>query len=252
MGIRLSDDTERIYELRDEVSRTGQAYEDAASRPLPEAVSDESGSIGVNIDTDGAYVVTIGDGWNSAYEPGELAEGVVQTLQAFGLARVEGWASNLDSALDEERRNTPIPPLDDTLASQVKASLDGDLDSARETERILENLLGFLEDVEANLDSTFDIVSQRGARTGAASTETRNVSVEVTAGGDVRSLQLDEDWLSRSSGAQISRELTAALAQAHADAASSGAGSFTGTPLEKYQKFADDPEAFARYVRGQE
>jgi hypothetical protein len=248
----VSDDTERIYELRDSVARDAEMYADAASRPLPGSALDEAGTIEVALDADGRLSVTIGEGWRSEYEPDELAGGVLQTFQELAAARTAGWATNLEGALEEERRNTPIQPVSETVAGKLKAALDDEPDGGAEITKVLENVLSFLEDVSANFDASFDQAVQRGRATHRSEPESRHLAVEVNAAGDLQSLQFSESWVSRASGAEISRELNDAIAHAHADGAARGTGPLDGTPLGKYQRFVDDPDSFVQFVRGKE
>ena len=248
----MSEDTERIYEVHDEVARNAQAFADAAAGPLPGSASNASGSITVNLDEEGLLTVAITDSWASDYQPAELAGGVIQTFQDLAAARTAGWATNLASALDEERPNKPIPPASETTAGKLKAAFDGDADGAAEMATVLENLLGFLEDVSANFDTSFDQAVKRGSASHNSRPESGHLSVSVNAAGDLLSLEFSENWVSRATGSQISRELNEAIARAKADGTTGGAGPLDGTPLGKYQKYVDDPDSFIQFMRGRE
>lgn len=246
----MSDEAERFYELRDDVSREAQMFAEAASRPLPTSATDESQVIEVRLAEDGPLEVTIADRWRDAYEPAELANGVLRTFQQLSAARTAGWVSNLEGSLDEERRNTPVPPLDDSVASKLHRALEGDENIAAEVTKVLENVLSFLDDVSANFDATFDDAVRRGRATHRVA-QSPDLSVEVTSGGDLQSITFSEEWASRSSGTHISRELNAAIARSRAETESSSKP-LDGTPLAKYQRFVDDPDSFVGFVRGKE
>jgi hypothetical protein len=248
----VSDDTEKFYELRDSFSRDAEMYADAAAGPLPESARDETGVIEIALVAEGGLVVAIGNGWRSEYEPDQLATGVLQTFQDLAAARTAAWATNLEGALEVERRNTPIPPVSETVAGKVKAALDEQQDNGADITMALENVLSFLEDVTANFDTSFDQAVQRGRATHRSEPAERHLTVAVNAAGDLQSLEFSESWLARSTGAQISRELNDAIAQARSDGLSSGTRPLDGTPLAKYQRFVDDPDSFVQFIRGKD
>ena len=248
----MAEDAERFYELRDDVSREAQIYADAAERPLPESATDESGTIDVAVDPDGLVTVTIADRWPTDYRPEELAETVLRIFQELAAARTAQWVTHLDSARGEDRRSTPIPPLGETTAGKLKEALDDDPDSAAEAAKVLENVLSILEDISANLDTTFDGALRHGRAAHRSEPDSRHLSVEVSGAGDLQGLTLSADWASRTSGTEISRELNEAIARAREQAAAGAAGPLDGTPLGKYQRFIDDPDSFVRFVRGKE
>lgn len=248
----MSDDTEKFYQFHDEVMRDAQAYAEAAARPVPVSASDESGAIVVAVDGEGAMSVTVTDAWRSTYEPGTLAAGVMQTFQDLASARLTGWAENLDGALDEEYPNKPTPAPSETTAGKFKAAFDADPEGMAEMATVLENLLGFLEDVSANFDTSYDAAVRNASATHRAEPESKHLSVEVRAGGDLQSVSFSENWLARATGAEISRELTAAIAQARAEGETSTAGPLDGTPLGKYEKYIGDPDGFIQFMRGKE
>jgi hypothetical protein len=247
----VSDDTERIYDLSDELSRDARAFEEAAAAPLPESASDESGAITVTL-IDGALTVAITDAWRDEYEPGALAGGVLQTFQELVTARTAEWATNAERALGEERRNVPIPSLGETTAGKLQASLEADPDSAAAAIETLENILAVLDDFTSHFDESFAEAEARSQAGHRAEPESHHLTVDVNPAGDLLGLTFSEEWLSRSAGVQISRELNDAIVQARAEAASGATGPLDGTPLEKYQRFANDPDAFVRLIRGEE
>jgi hypothetical protein len=247
----VSDDTERIYELSDELSRDARAFEEAAAAPLPESASDESGAVTVAL-VDGTPTVEITDAWRDRYEPDGLAAGVLATFQALVTARTAEWATHAERALGEERPNVPIPSLGETTAGKLRASLEADPDGAAAALATLENILAVLDDFTSHLDESFDEAQRRSRAGHRSEPESHHLTVDVTEAGDLVGLTFSEEWLRRAAGAQISRELNDAIVQARSDAASGGAGPLDGTPLAKYQRFADDPDAFVRLIRGEE
>lgn len=247
----MADEAETIYELRDELARDAQAYEDAAARSLPTEASDDAEMIHVRVADDGVPTITVRDGWLSAYEPGELAGEIMATLGRLSQARLEAWAFGAGEALDVERRNTPVPPLSETTAGKVKAALEAEKDESVAITAMLERVLTMLDDIADNLDSGFDDALRKGQATAAGTSSGRSVIVQVAPSGDLRSIELSERWLEATSADQISREITAAIAMAR-DETPPSEGPLDGTALAAYQRFVDDHDAFVRFLNGKD
>lgn len=249
----MSDDAERFYQLHDDLMREARIYEDAAAQPLPASAHDDSGTIFLDLSGEGVLTVDIGDAWRDTYAPGELADGVMAVFGALGEARLAEWAVQVDAAMDRPHAATPIPPTSQTTAGRMRAALEAESEGTVAANKVLENVLGVLDDIVANFDSTFDAAVARGrAGTRVESTDAR-VSVRVSPAGDLLSLELSPTWVSRATGGDISRELNDAIARARSDTALRAAGGvLDGTPLAKYQRFVDDPEAFENFLRGKD
>jgi hypothetical protein len=247
-----ADDTERFFEVADEVSRDEQIFADAAAPPFTGSASDESGSLTVTLDSVAGVSVAVGDDWRSHYEPDALAAGILQTLQLVIAERNAAWAENLDRAMDVPRSNVPVPPRSESVTATMQAAFDADADPGATVMTTLQNLLDVLDDVTANFDATFDEIERRALATQRTETFSRAVSVEVNVAGDLQSLTIAAEWADRSTAGQISREINDAIGEARATAAASAIGDLEGTPLAKYERLMHDPDAFARFLRGEE
>lgn len=249
----MTDDAEKFFEMRDGFDREAQSFAAAAAQPMPSTAADPNGAITVALDADGGPTVTLSERWRDDYEPGTLGAEIVRTFQTLVAERTAGWAQNLDASFDQERRTRPLPSVDDTLAGRLQDALDGDEDSATAVTGVLENILALLDDVSANIDQTFDAAFQRGRTVERSAPPSRNLVVELTVGGDLVGISFSESWLQRTSAAQVSRELNAAIAEARERSSGTrAAGPLDGTPLAAYQRFIDDQDALVAYLRGKE
>ncbi|KEP75169.1 hypothetical protein HR12_37745 [Microbacterium sp. SUBG005] len=249
----MSDDAERFYELHDEIMREARAYEDAAAQPLPASANDDSGTIFLDLSPEGLLTVDIGDNWRDVYAPAELADGVLSVFGALSQARLSEWAVQLDQAMDRPRPSTPVPPTSQTVAGRMKAALEAEPETTAAANKVLENVLDVLDDIVANFDSTYDEAVRRGRAGTSIETADARVRVRVSPAGDLLALEMSPEWLSRATGGDVSRELNEAISRARADTALRATGGMLeGTPLAKYQRFVDDPEAFENFLRGKD
>ncbi|WP_029144844.1 hypothetical protein [Microbacterium luticocti] len=247
----MAEDTEQIYRLRDEVDVQTQLFRRAAEGPMPTAHTDASGSITVELDGERPPHVQITDAWRSAYDPDVLGQAVVRAFQDLAVARAAEWGQHVDAAGESTYRPSPTPPLHDSFAARLQQQIEADPDQGVAMTQVLQNVLDVFDDLAENIDETFSTLFARGSAGGPVH-GTREVEVQVTANGDPASVVFDEDWLRTASAATITREVNLQLADAHAQAGSSTASALAGTPLARYQEFADDPEAFLRFLTGKD
>lgn len=248
----MSDDAERLYELRDEIDRDARMYEEAAGRALPDSFTDESGVITVRIDDRGVVSFDIDERWRDTIETSALADRLVEAFQALNAARVEAWATHVGDASEQPRGPSPIPPVHDSVAAKLQDAILEQPETGPAVEKVLENVLAFLDDISANLDETFAGALQQG-RTEEFSPLSRHLSVELSGGGHLVAVSLSPTWADRSSGTQISRELNDALREAFEQATQTrDSRALAGTPLEKYGRFVDDQDAFVAFLTGKE
>lgn len=249
----MSDDAERFFQLHDDLMREAKVYEDAAAQPLPASANDDSGAIFLDLSPEGVLTVDIGDSWRDAYAPQELAGAVLGVFGTLSEARLAEWASQVDAAMDRPHASTPVPPASQTTAGRLKAALDAEPEATVAANAMLENVLGVLDDIVANFDTTLDEAVQRGRAGTRVDTADARVSVRVSPAGDLLALELSPTWVARATGGDISREVNDAIARARADTSLRAAGGvLDGTPLAKYQRFVDDPEAFESFLRGKD
>lgn len=249
----MSDDAERFYELRDEVDREARMYAEAADGALPDSFRDESGLITARLDERGLLSFDIADRWREGIEPSQLGDRVVAAFQALNAARIEAWATNIGDASEKEHRASPIPSTQDSVAAKLQEALLAQPDSTPAVEQALKNMLAFLDDVSANLDETFAGALSRGRQTEEVAPLSRHLTVELAAGGQLVAVSMSPNWVAGSSGAQISHELNDTLREAFdKTAAAREAGPLDGSPLEKYGRYVDDPDAFVAFITGRE
>ncbi len=67
----MTDDTERLYELRDGIDADAQRFEAGAAAATAQSAGDDSGSIEVEVVAD-TPTITVTDGWRRSYEPNAL------------------------------------------------------------------------------------------------------------------------------------------------------------------------------------
>ncbi|AVL96037.1 hypothetical protein AB0O70_09775 [Microbacterium paraoxydans] len=249
----MSDDAERFFELRDEVDSQAKMFADASARAVPASFTDEAGLVTAQIDEDGVLSVEIADRWRDGIEPSALGDRIVAAFQGLSAARVEAWAANIGDAAEQDHRPSPIPSTHDSVAARLQEALLAEPETTPAVERALENMLAFLDDVSANIDATFAGALSRGRQTEEVAPLSRHLTVELSAGGHLVAVSLSPNWAERSSGAQISRELNDTLREAFEKTrATRDAGALDGSPLEKYGRFVDDPDAFVAFVSGKE
>ncbi|QAY59136.1 hypothetical protein ET475_03435 [Microbacterium protaetiae] len=249
----MTDDAERFFELRDSFDRDAQLYRHAAAQPLPTEHTHATGVITVGIDDGDVVEVSLTEAWRDEFAPDELGSVIVQTFQQLMIDRAGAWAQNVDEAGEQEYRATPTPPVGDSLAARVHQAVEDDPDRGAALTTVLENVLGVLDDISQNIDETFSAAFRRGRTvTTTAAGGHRDVNVEVTAGGELVGVSFDDSWIRSANAATITRELNHALAQARERTTLAASHPLEGTPLARYQQYADDPDSFLRYLTGKD
>ena len=249
----MTDDAERFFELRDSFDRNAQLYQHAAEQPLPTEHTHATGVITVAIDDGDVVEVSLTESWRDEFAPEELGAAIVQTFQQLTIDRAGAWAQNVDEAGEREYRASSTPPVDDSFAAKVHRAVEDDPDRGAALTQVLENVLGVLDDISQNIDETFSSAFNRGRTvTTPVAGGHRDVQVEVTAGGDLVGVSFDDRWIQTANAATITRELNHALAQAREQTALAASNPLEGTPLARYQQYADDPDSFLRYLTGKD
>jgi len=250
----MSSEDDYIFDLRDELDREAQRYSNAADKATVLTGSDESGAIGVEYDPESLKLtVSIEDKWRSSYEPSSLGAGIVTAVAALGAERMQQWTEGVAETEDEPApRTRPLPSSSDTLVSHMQSTIDSAGDSIN-MDSVFNDLMTMLEEVNAGLEATMEIVTARASMAHAGASGSGSVTATIDGSGSLTSLAYDEDWLAQRSAYEITTETNQAIAAAARIAASAEtANILVGTPLEKYGSVISDPQAFARTLLGRD
>lgn len=245
------DRVDRLADLRDEADRTAQHFERAASAPGPFVGTDSTGCVSVTADRAGLIEeVRVTADWRSHLGVDELATTVMSAYQAAGIARVERWGAALAESADGPAPTLrPLPFSRDTISGQLDELVRQDA-SETETRDVMEAIAEFLRDVRASIDDATHELARVQRTEVRGQSESRHVEAVVTGTGDLKDLRYDETWLGRAHPYNIGRETIQAQAAAlRAVGGRTAESVMASTRLGELQALAEDPVAFARYLR---
>jgi len=241
----MTDDTERLYELRDGIDADAQRFEAGAAAATAQSAGDDSGSIEVEVVAD-TPTITVTDGWRRSYEPNALGPAIMQVLTTLATRRLEQFA---DAAEQATPRNRPTPALGDTPVGQAQIELEragDDLDGTA----MLNRLTAMLDTMVGGIDETVQTIAARSSAPHSGTSVPEHVRATMR-GRTLVDLTLDERWLEYAGPSEISREVNEAISAASAQATSLlPTNPFQGTPLAGIERMLDDPSALGRYLAG--
>jgi hypothetical protein len=165
--------------LRDEGEALRRRTRSAAKAP-GEPGSDETGSVTVTLDEHGRVAnVTVAAHWRSRLADEHLGGAVVEAVRDAAMRRLHAWGE----AYAEPATPEPVPS-----AAGLQQRLDF-FDSAslpeEEREAALMALLKVVESIEQGLDEATSRLDQTLNATHTGHSPHREVTVELTSGGDV-------------------------------------------------------------------
>ncbi|QBR75114.1 YbaB/EbfC family nucleoid-associated protein [Microbacterium sediminis] len=200
-------DLDDLYDLRDEMDRMAQRYEQAERSLEPVSGFDEDGVVTVTLEGDGSFRdVRVTDDWLTYYEPEEIA-GVVMTAYTMAASlRLGNWISAAEEAPRPMTRpadtaNTPSGRLNEVLSLEHVDISDAGLNA----------MLADLEHLEVLIDrATTEVQSVASQR---ASAQDRHGRIEATcdSSGNLVSLDIDPEFAERSTGTTLGQSLTTAI-----------------------------------------
>ncbi|OCG74813.1 YbaB/EbfC family nucleoid-associated protein [Microbacterium sediminis] len=183
-------DLDDLYDLRDEMDRMAQRYEQAERSLEPVSGFDEDGVVTVTLEGDGSFRdVRVTDDWLTYYEPEEIA-GVVMTAYTMAASlRLGNWISAAEEA-----------PRPMTRPADTANTPSGRLHEVLRLEHLEVLIARATTEVQA-------VASQR------ASAQDRPGRIEATcdSSGNLVSLDIDPEFAERSTGTTLGQSLTTAI-----------------------------------------
>jgi DNA-binding protein YbaB len=204
--------------------------------------SDRTGSVAATLDEQGRVAaVSVAARWRSDLADEHLGEAVVEAVQDAAMKRLTAWGDAYADFVAPE----PAPStggLHGGLASIDSLSLP-----EAEREAALVALLEVVESIERGLDEVSGKLQHTVNAIHIGHSPHREVTVEVTGGGDVTAVRFDRRWLRNAHEADLARQLTAAFRAAYAQAAAHGVQQLIAdSPLGEAQWVMQDPIGFVR------
>jgi DNA-binding protein YbaB len=227
--------------LRDEGEALRRRARSAAKAP-GEPGSDATGSVTVTLDEHGRVAnVTVAAHWRSRLADDHLGGAVVEAVRDAAMRRLTAWGEAYAEPVTPE----PVPSAADL--QQRLDSIDSAAMSAAEREAALIALLEVVESIEQGLDEVTSRLDQTVNATHTGHSPHREVTVELTGGGDVTSVRFDRGWLRDAHDANLTRQLTTALRSAYEQVDANGVSRLIAdSPLGHAQTVMRDPFGFAR------
>lgn len=242
---------EDVAEMRDDIDRATQRFEQAQATVTTVSQTDSSGAVTVTVDADGGLQdVRVDQGWQQRLEPDMLGPAVQDALLAAAAARGDQWASAF-----AEQSSEPPPRVRPMLTPALSfAGQLGELTRSSSgggpTTATLEALLEMVQALNASIDDVSRQVADHQATEYVGRSSSHHVTATVTGAGAVVSLRYDERWLARAHPVNVGRETTQAIHDGYRSMAGRSAQSIIDdSPLGQIQALAHDPVALAERMR---
>jgi DNA-binding protein YbaB len=242
----MSDPLEDLSVAREEADVLTQQLE--RTHQLMERVegADESGEVRVLLDRDGSFEsVRIGFAWRQKFGPERLSPLIVEAIGAAKTARLEAWAHAFGE-VDDEPAPRARPSADgDPIVTAMRELTENPQNAPEATfqaaNTVLTDLIDGLDEanrlLDAHADSTFKGRSSSG-----------HVTVTVSGGGELQSVDFDRRWIERAHDANVSREATEAILRAGKEAREQGLSAILQTTkIAQIARLATDPAAARTY-----
>ncbi|BCY08831.1 hypothetical protein L3i22_039190 [Actinoplanes sp. L3-i22] len=214
----------------------------SAARASGEPGSDSTGSVTVTLDEHGRVVAaTVSDRWRSRLTGERLGAAVVDAVRDASIRRLTAWGV----AYSEPDRPQPLSSANG-MRQQLDLITSAALSDA-DREAALVALLEVVESIERGLDEVSGRLQQTLDATHVGHSRHREVSVELTGGGEVVAVRFDRRWLRDAHHANLTRQLSAAFRAAYEQVAAHGVQRLIAdSPLGEAQWVMQDPFGFAR------
>ncbi|MEU4157791.1 YbaB/EbfC family nucleoid-associated protein [Actinoplanes sp. NPDC026670] len=227
--------------LRDDGEALLRRARSAAHAP-GEAGSDSTGSVTVTLNEHGRVAtVSVVNRWRSSLTREQLGEAVAEAVRDASVRRLTAWGDEYARPVAPE----PVPPparLQQHLEAITSAPLSG-----ADREAALVVLLHVVESIEQGLDEVSSRMQQTLSATHTGHSSHREVTVELTGGGDVVAVRFKRSWLDDAHEANLARQIVMAFRAAYEQVAAHGVERLIAdSPLGEAQWVMQDPFGFAR------
>lgn len=240
----MSDERERIDELREEVDSELQVDEQAMAAIRPTTGADSTGQITVHLDTEGRVSSVLSAGsWRQHLEPAALPGAVLQAHTAAVEARQQQWLEAYGEAEPGQARPVSAPPMQelDQLTVELRDS-GGDLPQSA-----LRGMMDMLDELERGFDSAFEKVEESLGAQLEGRSSSGHARARVAGSGELISVSYDERWLTGAHAFNVGRETTEAIHAALQQCAVHSVAAITeSSGLAALQEVTRDPAAMLR------
>lgn len=204
-------DLETRLRSRDELDRTGQAFEEGLRGSGVVSASSEGGSVSVSLDGQGTIpAITVRGSWQRECEPEALASLILTTLTEAEQLRLASALEGTEAQLDDPvRRPRLLERPDIDLAAWRGRAGDESLRSAIET---IGGLRGMVADLQSSMLEAATSTHQGRSASGHARATCNGM-------GRLTGLELDARWLPGAHPHNIGRESVDAITNAQGEAA---------------------------------
>lgn len=241
----MSDERERIAQLRDDLDRDLQGYEAGQAALGPVSAGDRTGSVQVRLSADGVLEsVEVSAVFRRHLDAASLPSAV---LEAYSAAALERSNAFYGTAADTEPGRPRPEPAGPRLTDEVVE---------RMTERgrdlppsMLQAMSDLLDDLNRSVDEAFGMVDEQLSSTVRGRSSSGHVEAEVSGTGTITGLTYDEKWLETAHTFNVGRETTEAVHDAmRRQAGQAGATVADASGLTRLQQLTSDPAALTRYL----
>lgn len=212
-----------------------------AAQASGEPGSDPTRSVTAVLDENGRVVaVTVASDWRSRLSDEQLGAAVVDAVREATVRRLTAWGeAYVEPAVGQVSTAREVH-------QQIESITSGPLpDDDREAALVA--LLEVVESIERGLDEVSGKLRQTVDAIHTGRSPHREVTVELTGGGEVVAVRFDRGWLRGAHDANLNRQLTAAFRAAYEKVAAHGVQQLIAdSPLGEAQWAMQDPLGFAR------
>ena len=248
-GVVVFDDPlEKLAQLRDHSDVFAQKMSAVRASGSSYSGNDETGIITANLGVDGEVAgIVVGRDWRQKIGVERMAAAVQEAVRAAAIGRVQVWS---EAFVEQDEADDPAPRpmalLDDTFAQRLSDAAS--LRMTREdSEATLRQLLALAEAIEDSIDQVSDQIQAAMNASYTGRSQSHNVSVTMTGGGDLTGIQYDKYWLMDASDIAISRETTEAFQAAYRQFGQQTTNDIIArSPLGEVKDLSEDPLALAR------
>jgi DNA-binding protein YbaB len=236
---------DRLDELRDELDIEAQAFERARAAAGPVTGRDASGTVAVELDAEGVVQgVQVDSGWRHLLGLGELSAAVLSAYTGAVEARTELFVTTVA----DDEPPAPVRPAGHEQR-EVSADLVDRLRAADLPQGVLQGMSELLDDLSRSTDTAFGLLDDQLASTATGRSSSGHVRAEVSGGGELVLVDMEEKWLRTAHSFNVGRETTEAIHAALREQATRSVAAITQeSGLGRLQQLTADPQALARLL----
>ena len=195
----MADETDRLYDLRDEFDLARQRFRHGAETEDRGEAADPSGTVRVEcVRSELTILVRISNDWAHDLEPESLGSVIVATYAEIGYKALGAWSEAVISESGDERV-TPLSPRGGTVAARVEQAL-----TAGAERPSLDEVMANISELIGQLGSAFaaatTAVADRATAQYDGSTYAGHVTATVNGEGELVRIALSPSWARRTSG----------------------------------------------------